>query len=52
MKATAEDKVQAAAHAVGLLNELQAVLTGWVLEHDREKIEKMLDPVYDLLDKE
>lgn len=49
---TEEERIRAAAHVVGLLNEAEGVLTGWVLKHDREKIKKLLDPVYDLVDKE
>jgi hypothetical protein len=52
VKADATEVTRAAAHAVGLLNELEAVLTGWVLAYDRDEIERMLAPVYAKLDQE
>ena len=45
-----EHFVSAQAQCVGLLNQLEAVLCGWVLQHDREKVAKQLGPLYDLLD--
>ena len=47
-----EDRRRAQAHVVGLLNEIEAVLTGWVLQEDREKVEKLVAPLYDLCDKD
>lgn len=52
MKATAEDRLRAQAHAVGLLNEVEATLTGWVLGHDREKVAKLTEPLYALCDRD
>jgi hypothetical protein len=51
-RADEETKIRAAAHCVGLLNELEAVLCGWVLELDREWVAKCLDPIYRKLDEE
>jgi len=51
LKVTEDDQVRAQAHAVGLLNQLDSVMTGWVLGHPREQIEKLTSPLYDLLDK-
>jgi hypothetical protein len=31
------------------LNLVEALLTGWVLEHDREEIAKLTAPLYDLV---
>jgi len=47
-----EDRLRAQAHVVGLLNEVEAVLTGWVLQEDRELVEKLCGPLYDLCDKD
>lgn len=47
-----QTRLQAQAHVVGLLNEVEAVLTGWVLQEDREKVEKLVGPLYDLCDKD
>lgn len=33
------------------LNLVEALLTGWVLEHDREEIAKLTAPLYDLVDR-
>jgi hypothetical protein len=52
MKADATEVTRAAARAVGLLNELEAVLTGWVLAYDRDEVEQLLAPVYEKLDRE
>lgn len=51
-KADAATRLQAQAHAVRLLNELEAVLTGWVLEIDRDTIAPHVDPLYELVDKD
>ena len=51
-KATQEEIVQAQARLVGMLNEIDAVLTGWVLGHPREQVEKLTGPLYDLLDQD
>jgi len=51
-KATAEQRLDAQTHAIGLLNELEATLTGWVLQEDREQIAKLCEPLYRLLDKD
>jgi hypothetical protein len=48
----AETKLRAQAHVVGLLNEVEAVLTGWVLQHEREKIDKLMSPLYELVDRD
>jgi hypothetical protein len=47
---TEEERVQAAAHAVALLNQLQATLTGWVLQFDADEVDKCLVPLYEKLD--
>lgn len=49
---TPEMKLEAQAHAVGLLNQLEAVLTGWVLGEDRDKIAELTEPLYALLDRD
>lgn len=48
---TEEERIRAQAHVVGLLNEVEAVLTGWVLKEDPEKVGKLVNPLYDLCDK-
>lgn len=47
---TADEVVAAQAHAVGLLNEAEAVMSGWAIGYDREKLKRLTDPLYDLLD--
>jgi hypothetical protein len=49
---TTDNKTRAQAHVVGLLNEVESVLTGWVLGEDREMVEKLTAPLYDLCDKD
>jgi len=49
-KPTPEDIKRAQAHVVGLLNEIENVLTGWVLGYDREKVAKHVDPLYEMCD--
>lgn len=48
----AELRIGAQAHAIDLLNAVQAVLTGWVLQEDADKIRALLDPLYELTDKD
>lgn len=52
MKASPELKLEAQVHVVGLLNQVEATLTGWVIGEDREKIEKLLTPLYELVDRD
>lgn len=52
MPASAEQRLAAQAHAVGLLNQLESLLTGWVLEEDRDEISKLTEPLYEKLDKD
>lgn len=40
----------AQAHVVSLLNELENVVTGWVLQWDREWVSQQIDPIYARLD--
>src|SRR5262245_43129758 len=47
---TQDEVIRAQAHVVGLLNEAEAVLTGWVIGYDRDKIKEMTDGLYDLCD--
>jgi hypothetical protein len=47
-----ERRVHAQAHVIGLLNQVEATLTGWVLGEDREKVAKLTSPLYDLCDKD
>jgi len=47
-----EQRLPATQHAVHLLNQLEATLTGWVLQYDREWVGKHLDPIYEKLDAE
>lgn len=47
---TPEEVVRAQAHVVGLLNEIDAVLTGWVLGYDRETVEQHTGPLYEMCD--
>jgi hypothetical protein len=49
---THDEQIRAQAHVVGLLNEVEAVLTGWVLGEDREAVSKLTSPLYDLCDKQ
>lgn len=51
-KATAEQRLNAQAHVVGLLNEIEAVLTGWVLAEDRDAVNELTAPLYELCDKD
>jgi len=51
-KATPEMKLEAQARVVGLLNEVERKLTGWVIGEPREEVERLLDPLYDLCDKD
>lgn len=51
-KITDEDITRAQAHVVGLLNEVEAVLTGWVLGEDRERVSELTEPLYDMCDRE
>jgi hypothetical protein len=48
---TEEDRVRAQAHVVGLLNEVEAVLTGWVLRENKDEVAKLTDRLYDLCDR-
>lgn len=50
MEASPEQKLEAQAHVVGLLNQVESILVGWILKHDREKIAKLTNPLYDLVD--
>lgn len=46
-----EDTIrEAQAHTVRLLNELENITTGWVLQWDREWISERIDPIYERLD--
>lgn len=47
---TEEMETQAQAHVVGLLNEVEAVLSGWVLGYDREKVAELTGPLYQMCD--
>lgn len=51
-KITDEDIIRAQAHVVGLLNEAEAVLTGWVLGEDQEQVTKLTGPLYEMCDRE
>lgn len=52
MNATTNDQLHAQAHCVGLLNELEAVLTGWLLGEDEEEVRDALEPLHRMLDRE
>jgi len=45
-KINPDDILQAQAHVVGLLNQAEAILTGWVLKYDRDEIAALFDPLY------
>lgn len=45
-----EEITRADAHVIGLLNEVEAVLKGWVIRAPAELVDKWLDPVYVHLD--
>ena len=47
-----EREIHAQAHVLRLLNEAEAVLTGWVLKHSKDEIAKLLDPLYTLCDRD
>lgn len=47
-----DETTRAQAHVVGLLNEVEAVLTGWVLGEDKDAVDKALDPLYEMCDRE
>lgn len=51
MAASAEDRLRAQAHTVGLLNEVEAVLTR-ALGYPREQVEKLTRPLYELCDRD
>jgi hypothetical protein len=40
----------ACSHAIGSLNNVESLLTGWVLGYDRDKIEELTRPLWELLD--
>lgn len=50
MKITDDDVVRAQAHVIGRLNEIEAVLTGWTLGYDRETVERLVAPLYEMCD--
>lgn len=52
MKASPEMKLEVQAMVVGLLNQVEALLTGWVLQEDQDKISKLTEPLYVLVDKD
>jgi hypothetical protein len=49
-KITPEQVTQAQAHVVGLLNQVESTLTGWVLGYDREAVAKHIDGLYKMCD--
>jgi hypothetical protein len=49
-KPTPDEVLHAQGHVVGLLNEVEAVLSGWVLGYDRDGLKKLTDPLYDMCD--
>lgn len=49
-KVTAEDVTRAQAHVVGLLNEVEHVLRGWVLGYDAEIVASHTSPLYEMCD--
>lgn len=51
-EAAARAKRETQAQAIGFLNQAQSLLTGWRLHHDQAEIEKLFDPIYDLLDRD
>jgi hypothetical protein len=51
-KVDPDTKLQAQLHVIRLLNELDSVLCGWVLQFEREKIEKLTGPLYELVDED
>jgi len=50
--ATHDEVIDCQARTIGLLNQVEALLTGWVLGHDRDEIAKLTEPLYELLDKD
>jgi hypothetical protein len=49
-KPHADAVLHAQGHVIGLLNEAEAVLTGWVLGYDREAVKKQMDSLYEMCD--
>lgn len=52
MAATPEQRIEAQAHVCGLLNQVESILTGWVLGEDRDAVSKLTEPLYALVDKD
>lgn len=48
----ARAKVATQAQAVGFLNQAQYLMTGFRLRHDQELIDRLFDPIYELLDRD
>jgi hypothetical protein len=49
---TEEQRTRVRSRVVGLLNEVEYLLTGWVLKEDREEVAALAEPLYLLADKE
>lgn len=50
--ATSEHKLATQCEVIRRLNEIEALLTGWVLGEDRDEVERLTSPLYDLCDKD
>lgn len=48
----AKRKLNCQCEVVRLLNQAEALLTGWVLKEDQEKISELMNPLYELVDKD
>jgi hypothetical protein len=50
MTPTPEQQHQAVVRVTHLLMHVEATMTGWVLQLDRDKVSAALEPVHELLD--
>lgn len=48
----AELRLDAQCGVLRMLNQAEAILTGWVLKEDAEKVSALFSPLYDLCDKD
>lgn len=47
-----EHKLAVQCAVIGRLNEIESLLTGWVLKHDQDEIAKLTEPLYELCDRD
>jgi hypothetical protein len=47
-----ERRVETRNRVIGMLNEVESLLTGWVLKEDRWAVAELTEPLYGLADKD